>query len=303
MKNNFKLFTRIVYFSQSKKQALDKPRYINVGGRLLDLSVPKVMGIINVTPDSFYAQSRFNSDSEIIAAAQQMINDGVDIIDIGGSSSRPCAAETPAGEEEKRVLSAVKLIRKELPDTIISVDTFRASIAEKAVVEYGAHIVNDISGGNADAKMFEVIAKIKVPYILMHMKGCPQTMQNNPAYDDVVADILKYFSKRIFKLRSAGVNDIIIDPGFGFGKTINHNFELLRKLEDFAITGLPLLVGLSRKSFIWKTLNTTAKEALAGTVSLNTVALIKGADIIRVHDVKEAVQTVKLVCETKKTKL
>ena len=283
----------------SKKTVLEKPRYINAGGRLLDLSVPKVMGIINITPDSFYTKSRFNSESEITTAAEQMIKDGVDIIDIGGSSSRPGAAETSADEEEKRVLSAVKLIRKEFPDVIISVDTFRASIAEKAVVEYGAHIVNDISGGDADAKMFEVILRIKVPYILMHMKGNPKTMQNNPSYNDVVADILKYLSERIFKLRSAGVNDIIIDPGFGFGKTMEHNFELLRKLEDFSITGLPLLVGLSRKSLIYKTLNIAAEEALAGTVALNTVALIKGADIIRVHDVKEAVQTVKLFCEIK----
>ena len=258
------------------------------------------MGIINVTPDSFYSRSRFNGDSEIVAAAEQMIKDGADIIDIGGSSSQPGAPETPADEEEKRVLSAVKLIRSEFSDAIISVDTYRAAIAEKAVVEHGAHIINDISGGDADTAMFEVISKIKVPYILMHTKGCSKTMQNNPSYNDVVADILKYFSERIFKLRNAGVKDIIIDPGFGFGKTMEHNFELLRKLEDFAITGLPLLVGLSRKSVIWKTLNITPEEALAGTVALNTVALIKGADIIRVHDVKEAVQTVKLVCGIKK---
>jgi dihydropteroate synthase len=227
-----------------------------------------------------------------------MITDSVDIIDIGGSSSRPGAQETPAEEEEKRVLSAVKLIRKEFPDAIISVDTYRAAIAEKAVAEYGAHIVNDISGG--DVEMFKVIAKLKIPYILMHTQGCPQTMQNNPSYTDVVSDILKYFGEKIFNLRSAGVNDIIIDPGFGFGKTVEHNFELLQKLEDFAITGLPLLVGLSRKSVIWKTLNITAEEALAGTVALNTVALTKGANIIRVHDVKEAVHTVKLVCGIKK---
>ena len=278
---------------------LTKPRYINAGGRLLDLSVPKVMGIINVTPDSFYAGSRFNSDSAIVAAAEQMIKDGADIIDIGGSSSRPGAIETSADEEAKRVLRAVKLIRKEFPDAIISVDTCRAAIAEKAVVEYGAHIINDVSGGDADSAMFGVISKIKVPYILMHAQGRPQTMQNNPSYNDVVADILKYISERIFKLRSAGVNDIIIDPGFGFGKTMEHNFELLRRLDEFAIAGLPLLVGLSRKSLVWKTLKITADEALAGTVALNTVALIKGADIIRVHDVKEAVHTVKLVCKIK----
>ena len=250
------------------------------------------MGIINVTPDSFYSGSRFNGDSEIITAAEQMIKDGADIIDIGGSSSSPGAQKTPVCEEEKRVLSAVKLIRKEFPDAIISVDTYRAAIAEKAVVEYGAHIINDISGGDADTKMLDVISKLKVPYILMHT-------QNKPSYNDVVADILKYFSERIFKLRNAGVNDIIIDPGFGFGKSVEHNFEILRKLEDFAIAGLPLLVGLSRKSLIWKSLNITPEEALAGTVALNTVALTKGADIIRVHDVKEAAQTVKLVCKIK----
>ena len=285
---------KVINFRLSKQIDLDKPRYINAGGRLLDLNIPKVMGIINVTPDSFYGGSRFNSDSEIVAAAEQMIKDGADIIDIGGSSSRPGAPETPACEEEKRVLSAVKLIRKEFPDAIISVDTYRAAIAEKAVVEYGAHIVNDISGGDADANMFEVISKIKVPYILMHTK-----QQNNPTYNDVVADILKYFSERIFRLRNAGVNDIIIDPGFGFGKTMEHNFEILRKLEEFAVSGLPLLVGLSRKSLIWKSLIITPEEALAGTVALNTVALMKGADIIRVHDVKEAVQTVKLVYRIK----
>jgi len=287
-------FQKIIIFGVQNKAGLDKPKYINAGGRLLDLSIPKVMGIINVTPDSFYSRSRFNSDSEIAAAAQQMLNDGADIIDIGGSSSRPGAQETPADEEEKRVLSAVKLIRKEFPDAIISVDTYRSAIAEKAVVGFGAHIVNDISGGDADTEMFKVISKIKVPYILMHTQGCPETMQKNPLYNDVIADILKYFSEKILKLRNAGVNDIIIDPGFGFGKTLEHNFELLSKLEDFAITGLPLLVGLSRKSLIWKSLNITPEEALAGTVALNTVALMKGADIIRVHDVKEAAQTVKL---------
>ena len=277
---------------------MNKPRYINAGGKLLDLNVPKVMGIINVTPDSFYGKSCFTGDSEIVTAAAKMIKDGADIIDIGGSSSRPGALEISAGEEEKRVLSAVKLIRKEFPDAIISVDTYRAAIAEKAVVEYGAHIINDISGCDADSEMFNVISKIKVPYILMHTQGSPKTMQNNPSYNDVVADILKYFGERIFKLRNAGVNDIIIDPGFGFGKTTEHNFEILQKLEDFAITGLPLLVGLSRKSMICKTLNITTEEALTGTVALNTIALTKGADIMRVHDVKEAAQTVRLVCDT-----
>lgn len=281
------------------KAILNKPKYINAGGKLIDLSTPKVMGIINITPDSFYCGSRISGASATVAAAGRMIADGTDIIDIGGYSSRPGAPELPAEEEEKRVLPAVKLIRNEFPETIISVDTYRATIAEKAVTEYGAHIINDISGGDADSGMFGVVSKTGVPYIMMHMQGRPGYMQHNPQYADVVSDILKYFAERIFRLRTAGVNDIIIDPGFGFGKTTEHNFEILRRLEDFAVAGLPLLVGLSRKTMIWETLNTVPEEALTGTIALNTAALIKGADIIRVHDVKEAVQTVKLVCRIK----
>ncbi|MDR2887899.1 MAG: dihydropteroate synthase [Bacteroidales bacterium] len=278
---------------------MNKPRYINAGGRLIDLNIPKVMGIINITPDSFYSGSRISGAEATVAAVGRMIADGADIIDIGGYSSRPGAPELPAEEEEKRVLPAIKLIRNEFPETVISVDTYRAAIAEKAVVEYGVHIVNDISGGDADPEMFKVISKTKVPYIMMHMQGRPGTMQDAPQYNDVVSDILKYFGERIFKLRSAGVSDIIIDPGFGFGKTTEHNFDILHRLEDFAIAGLPLLVGLSRKTMIWKTLGITPEDALAGTIALNTAALMKGADIVRVHDVKEAIQAVKLVCRIK----
>jgi dihydropteroate synthase len=274
-----------------------KPRYINAGGHLIDLDIPKVMGILNITTDSFYKGSRYNSDEEILGAAGRMLQDGADIIDIGGYSSRPGAPDISVDEEGSRVFRAISLISAEFPDAVISVDTFRASIAEEAVVRCGARIINDISGGDADPGMFRLIEKLNVPYILMHMKGDPRTMQDNPVYKDVVADILTWFGERIFRLRSAGVKDIIIDPGFGFGKTIDHNFDLLNRLGDLSIAGLPLLVGVSRKSMIWKTLNVTAEEALTGTISLNTVALLKGADILRVHDVKEAVQAVRLVCK------
>ena len=271
------------------------PRYINTGSDLLDLAVPKVMGILNVTPDSFYKGSRYNTDEEILKAAGKMIDEGADILDVGGYSSRPGAADITKEEEGGRVLKAIKLISRELPKAIISVDTFRANIAMEAVAECGARMINDISGGEADADMFSVVEKLNVPYIMMHMKGNPRTMQENPVYDDIVADILKWFSGKIFRLRSAGVKDIIIDPGFGFGKSADHNFELLRRLGDFSVAGLPLMVGLSRKSMIWKTLGITAEEALNGTTALNAVDLANGADILRVHDVKEAVQAIQLL--------
>ena len=273
----------------------DKPKYINARGKLIDLSVPKVMGIINITPDSFYRGSRVTGEKEIISTAVRMTEEGADILDIGGYSSRPSAEDITAEEEGSRVLNAIRLIRKELPGAIVSVDTFRAEIAKTAVNEYGADIINDISGGDADEKMFGLVTQLNIPYIMMHMKGNPRTMQENPEYDDVVADILKWFGSRIVKLQTAGVKDIIIDPGFGFGKTIKHNFEMLRRLGDFAIAGFPLLAGISRKSMIWKSLSITPSEALNGTSVLHAVALLNGADILRVHDVKEAVQAVKLI--------
>ncbi len=273
----------------------EKPRYINTGGTLLDLEIPKVMGILNITPDSFYKGSRYFTDKDILIAATRMMEEGADILDVGGYSSRPGAKDIPLEEEDKRVLKAIRLICRELPGAIISVDTFRADIANKAINECGAHIINDISGGDADNEMYSVVEKLNVPYIMMHMKGDPRTMQNNPVYEDVVADILKWFGERIFRLQSVGVKDIIIDPGFGFGKTASHNFELLRRLNEFSIAGLPVLIGVSRKSMIWKELRITADEALNGTTVLNTMALAGGADILRVHDVKEAVQTVRLV--------
>lgn len=253
------------------------------------------MGIINVTPDSFYKGSRFTSETDIINAAIKMVEDGADMLDVGGYSSRPGAADIPGSEERNRVIWAIKLLRRELPDAIISVDTFRADIAREAIEKCGAHIINDISAGGADKEMFSLVAKLNVPYIMMHMKGNPRTMQKKPVYDDVVADILRWFGDRIFRLRSMGVKDIIIDPGFGFGKTIKHNFEILRRLNDFAVAGLPVLVGISRKSMIWKTLGITPDGALNGSSVLNAVALLNGADILRVHDVKEAVQVAILI--------
>ena len=253
------------------------------------------MGILNITPDSFYKDSRVTGDREIIETAVRMVSEGADILDIGGYSSRPNAEDVPAEEEKRRVLHAIKLIRSELPQAIISIDTYRSEIAQEAVNQCGAHIINDISGGEGDKEMFRVVCELNVPYIMMHMKGNPRTMQENPEYDDVVADILKWFSHKIVKLQASGVKDIIIDPGFGFGKTIKHNFEILKRLGDFAVAGLPVLVGVSRKSMIWKTLSVTPGEALNGTSVLHAVALLNGADILRVHDVREAVQAVRLI--------
>jgi dihydropteroate synthase len=277
-----------------------RTRFINVQGNLIDLSVPKVMGIINVTPDSFHKASRFRKDEEIIKAASRMIEDEADILDIGGFSSRPGAKNITPEEERKRVLGALRLVNREFPEAVLSIDTFRSEIAMEAVLECGAGIINDVSGGEADGKMFNVVGKLQVPYILMHMKGVSWKMERDPVYDNVVADILKWLGERIFRLQAMGVNDIIIDPGFGFGKTIRHNFEILNNLGDFSITGFPVLAGISRKSMIWKTLEITPGNALNGTTVMNTIALMNGADILRVHDVKEAVQAVRLLEEIKK---
>jgi dihydropteroate synthase len=274
---------------------LDKPKYINVRGQLIDLGKPKVMGILNITPDSFYSGSRFMNKTGIIGTALKMIEDGADFIDIGGYSSRPGAANISAEEEKLRVLPAVKYVSQEFPQAIISIDTFRAEIAKEAVYDCGAHIVNDISGGEADPAMFDLIVKLNVPYIIMHMRGTPETMQKNPGYKDVVSEILTWFGKKTVRLRAAGIKDIIIDPGFGFGKLPEHNFEMLRRLNEFSVAGLPIMVGLSRKSIIWKTLEITPDEALNGTSVLNAVALMNGANILRVHDVREAVETTKLI--------
>jgi len=295
------LFNKLIKFDSLFTSVSDKPKYINAGGRLLDLSIPKVMGVINVTPDSFYKGSRKTGEKEIIRNAVNMIEDGADILDIGGYSSRPNAEDIPIEEEKKRVLDPIRLISRELPQAIISIDTFRSEIAREAVISCGAHIINDITAGEADPEMLSLVEELKVPYIMMHMKGNPRTMQENPVYDDVVADILRWVSHRIVRLHAAGVKDIIFDPGFGFGKTIKHNFEMLKRLYDFSVTRLPLLVGVSRKSMIWKTLSISPEEALNGSTVLNTVALLNGADILRVHDVKEAVQVVRLINELRST--
>lgn len=272
----------------------DLPSYINAGGRLIDLTIPKVMGVVNITPDSFYGKSRFSLEN-IVDVAVSMVGEGASIIDIGAFSSRPGAGEISVEEEEERLFPALSMIRKKLPDIPVSIDTFRASVAKTAVLEYGAAIINDISGGEADNSMFSVIAELNVPYILMHMRGNPGNMQQYTDYDDVVSDILRWYGPRIQKLHTLGVKDIIIDPGFGFSKTIEQNFEMLSRLNEFHITGKPLLAGLSRKATIWKTLGITPDEALNGTTVLNTVALLNGADILRVHDVREAVEAIKLV--------
>lgn len=289
--NNNKLANFVTNFPELP----EKPRYINVKGKLLDLTLPRVMGIINVTPDSFYGRSRVEGKGDIIPVVTKMIEDGADIIDVGGFSTRPGAEWVSYEEERKRVMEAIRGIITEMPETIISVDTFRSDIAMEAVADYGAAIINDISGGEADKKMFHTVAMLNVPYVLMHMKGTPGRTEKEPVYDDVVADILRWLGERIVRLQAMGIKDIIIDPGFGFGKTVNQNYELLRRLGDFSVAELPVLAGLSRKSMIWKSLGTSPDEALTGTTVLNTIALMNGCDILRVHDIKEAVQAVKLV--------
>lgn len=267
---------------------------INTGGRVLDLARPRVMGIVNVTDDSFYRGSRYNTDGEILEVAGRMLEEGADIIDIGGCSTRPGSREVPEALEKERVCRAVELIMGRYPDTVVSVDTYRSAVAEAAIVNSGAAIINDISGGELDEGMFPLVTSLNVPYIMMHMKGTPLTMQQNPHYVDVVAEILEWFVHRIGRLKEAGVKDIVIDPGFGFGKTAEHNFEILRRLAEFRITGLPLLAGMSRKAMIWRTLEITQDEALTGTTALNMAALINGASILRVHDVREAREVITL---------
>ena len=271
------------------------PKYINVNGRLMDLSEAQVMGILNITPDSFYANSRKQTEEEIILRVRQIIDEGASIIDIGAYSSRPNAENITPAEELKRLRFGLEIIHRIAPDAVISVDTFRAEIAEACVEEYGVAIINDIAAGEMDAKMFETVARLNVPYIIMHMHGTPQDMQLTPHYENVVKEVFMYFAEKVDKLRSLGVKDIILDPGFGFGKTLEHNYELLNYLDDFKIFELPLLVGVSRKSMIYRLLGTTPDEALNGTSILNTIALMKGANILRVHDVKEAVETVRIV--------
>ncbi len=266
---------------------------INCKGQLIDLSTPKVMGILNVTPNSFYDGGKFKSESDILNQVGKMLNDGATFIDIGAYSSKPNAEFVSEEEEISRIIPIVNLILKHFPDTLISIDTFRSQVAELSI-QNGASLINDISAGSLDEKMFEVIAKYNVPYIMMHMRGTPQTMQSLTNYENIVKEILFYFSEKVAKARSFGINDLIVDPGFGFAKNTDQNFEVLQKLELFQFLELPILVGFSRKSMIYKTLNTSSNEALNGTTVLNTISLNKGANILRVHDVKEAVECVTL---------
>lgn len=270
-------------------------KYINVNGFLLNLSVPCVMGILNITPDSFYAGSRMQTEAEIAARAQQILDEGAGIIDIGAYSSRPNAEHVSPREEMERLRMGLETLRKTQPGAVISVDTFRADVARMCVEEYGVAIINDIAAGEMDTDMFRTVAELNVPYIMMHMQGTPQNMQQHPHYDNLLKEVFLYFAQKVQQLRDLGMKDIILDPGFGFGKTVEHNYELLAHLEEFRVFELPLLVGVSRKSMIYRLLGNTPQDALNGTTVLDTICLLKGADILRVHDVREAVETVKIV--------
>lgn len=270
------------------------PQYINVNGKFMDFSSPKVMGILNVTPDSFFAQSRKQTSKEIIERVKQIIDEGASIVDLGAYSSRPNADDVSPKEEMNRLRIALEIIRNEFSDIVVSIDTFRADVARMCVEEYNADIINDIAAGEMDKEMFPTIASLGVPYIIMHMKGTPQNMQDTPKYDNLLKEVLYYFSEKVQKLRDLGVKDIIIDPGFGFPKTIEHNYELLNHMEEFQIFDLPILVGVSRKSMIYNLLGTTPQEALNGTTVIDTIALMKGANILRVHDVRQAVENVRI---------
>ena len=271
---------------------------INCNGNLIDLSTPKVMGILNVTPNSFYDGGKHKEINSIIHQVDKMLSEGADFIDIGAYSSKPSAEFVSEEEEIKRLVPIVKSLVETFPNIVLSVDTFRAQVA-KASVENGVAMVNDIAAGLLDDKMLETVAELKVPYIMMHMRGNPQTMQSLTDYNDIVKEMIFYFSERIQKARSFGISDIVIDPGFGFAKTLEQNYEVLHKMELFSMLELPLLAGISRKSMIYKVLEKTPQEALNGTSVLNTIALQKGAKILRVHDVKEAVECIKLVSKLK----
>ncbi|MEM7185154.1 MAG: dihydropteroate synthase [Bacteroidota bacterium] len=267
---------------------------LNCNGTLIDLNTPRVMGIINVTPDSFYDGGKWTSLEAIEAQARIMVSQGASFLDVGGYSSRPGANEVPVDEEMDRVLPVVASLYKSFPHIPISIDTFRSRVAKAAVAE-GAAMVNDISGGLLDEEMLSVVADLQVPYIMMHMRGTPQNMTSKTQYENVTQEVLSFFAERISLAREAGINDLVVDPGFGFAKTAEQSFELLRHLELFDVLDLPYLVGVSRKSMIYKTLGSTPGEALNGTTALHSVALLKGASVLRVHDVKEAVECVTLI--------
>ncbi|VAW25009.1 Dihydropteroate synthase [hydrothermal vent metagenome] len=287
--------------TQSANKFLKRKRTINLDGNLIDLSSPIVAGIINMTPDSFYDGGVVKDKRDLLRRTDKMLNDGATIIDVGAVSTRPGARLVSTKIELDRLLPAVKLVRKKFPDAIISIDTFRSWVAVRVMEEIGAVIVNDISGGALDSKMFETIGRLQVPYILSHIPGSPLNMHENQEYNDIIHDISAYFSKKVRTLTKAGVTDVIIDPGFGFGKDVAQNYELLNRLDSFKVFQLPVMVGLSRKSMIWKVLDSSPKEALNGTSVLNSMALLAGADILRVHDVKEAIETIKLVQKLKIT--
>ena len=267
---------------------------INCKGQLIDLSSPKVMGILNITPDSFYDGGKYNDESSVLRQVEKMLYQGATFIDVGAYSSRPNAEHINENQELKRIIPIIELLVKKFPEILISVDTFRSSVA-KISIESGACMINDISAGSIDKNMFRTIAKLNVPYILMHMQGTPQSMQQNPTYDDVAHDLIYYFSKKVNELRDLRVNDIIIDVGFGFGKTIEHNYNLLKNLSLFKVLELPILSGISRKSMLYKLLDTVPENALNATTSANTIALLNGTNILRVHDVKEAIEAIKIV--------
>lgn len=260
----------------------------------MDLSTPRIMGIINITPDSFYAGSRKEDETAIRLRTEQLLSEGADIIDIGACSTRPGAAIVEEEVEMKRLKDALRIITETAPDTILSIDTYRANIAAMCVEEFGVSIVNDISAGSIDPQMSDTIARLNVPYVLTHMQGIPEHMQKSPRYENIQKDVLQFFAERIYSLRERGVNDLIIDPGFGFGKTLEQNYALVKHLEDFHLLNTPILVGFSRKSMIYNLLNTTAEEALNGTSVLNSIALSKGAHILRVHDVKACAEVIRI---------
>jgi dihydropteroate synthase len=272
----------------------ERKKTINIGGKLIDLSEKKVMGILNLTPDSFYDGGKYKNLKGMLSKAGQMLAEGADFIDVGGFSSRPGAGNVPVEEELKRVIESIKLIKSHFPETVVSIDTFRSVVAEKAI-EAGAAMINDISSGEMDQNMFALVKSARVPYIMMHMQGTPANMQKKPVYKDVVAEVMQFFAKKLENAHKMGIVDIIIDPGFGFGKTVEHNYQLLKYLKIFAGLGQPIMAGLSHKSMINKVLNIRASDSLNGTTVLNTIALLHGADILRVHEVKEAKEAILLV--------
>lgn len=276
---------------------LDTVASINVDGRLISFDTPKVMGIVNVTPDSFYAGSRVSESADISDRVRSMLADGADILDIGGYSSRPGADEVTPDEEYSRLARGLEAIRKVKEDAVVSVDTFRADVARRCVEEWNVGIINDIAGGDLDPEMWDTVADLNVPYVLMHMRGNPKTMGSLTDYKDVTAETLSALAEKTAQLRQKGVRDVVIDPGFGFAKTVEQNYQLLSDLKEFKIIGAPVLVGISRKTMIWKALEITPDKAANGTTVLNTIALLNGADILRVHDVRNAVEAIKLVTQ------